>query len=77
MGLGKIKGTEYIVTDKYETMKGEKLFGVARGYKKWADGSFEWATWLFDPDNNNYYYLGQYMMTEEESFENFKERIGF
>ena len=77
MELGKIKGTEYIVTDKYETMKGEKPFGVARGYRKWDDGSSEWATWLFDPNNNYYYYLGGYMMTEEESLEDFKERIGF
>lgn len=77
MRLGKIKGCDYIVTDTYETMKEGKPFGVARGYKKWKDGSFEWATWIFDPNEKDYYYLGRYMMTEEESFENFKERIGF
>lgn len=77
MRLGKIKGTEYIVTDTYETIKGEKLFGVARGYMKWDDGSVEWATWLFNPNEKDYYYLGRYMMTEEESLEDFKERIGF
>lgn len=67
---------EYLITDLYIGARRDFILGYARGYKKWNNGTTEWATWEYNKRKDNYY-SGHYMMTEEESLEDFKKRIGF